>query len=82
MEESVILATPALIVMFGIALALSVAGLLMRTGYVLPLVSAAISVAAVTYSLLLGAGMQEVLIVVLVFFAVHLISFTKGRKDK
>lgn len=82
MEDSVILVTPLLLILFGAALVLALAGSIGRTGYVLPAISAAVSVAAVTVSLLYGADMREVLVMILVLLAVHLPAFTSGRKDK
>ena len=82
MEDSVIFNTPILLILFGVSLAFGVAGLLKRTGYLLPALSSAVAAAACIYSLLLGADMREVLVFVLALLAVNLTAFTAGRKDK
>ena len=79
--ESVILGTPFLCVIFGVALALCVFGIVRRAGYVVRIIAAAVFVAAFTYALLLGATMREVLIVTLVFLAVNMSGFAKGGKQ-
>lgn len=80
MTESVLL-TPFVLVGFGVALFLC---LFERSrpvpGAVLPLLSAAVAVATLIYAFLHGASLQEVLLVLLIFFAIHLSAFA-GRGD-
>ena len=82
MEDSVIFNTPALLILFGAALVLAAAGLIKRTGYILPALSAAVAAAASTYALLLGAEMREVLVFILLLLAIHLTAFASGRQKK
>ena len=76
--ESVILETPLLLVGYGIAFALCVFGIFKRAGYAVHIVSAAIFIAAFTFTLLLGAGMQEALIVTLIFLSLNMTGYVRG----
>lgn len=78
--ESVILQTPLLIVGFGIAIALCVFGIVRRSGYAVHIVSAAVFAVTFTIALLMGAGMQEVLIVTLVFLLLNMTGYVRGGK--
>ena len=78
--DRVILQTPLLLIGFGKALALSVLGIVKRAGYVLHIAAAAVFVAMFALSLLWGAGMQEVLIVTLVFLALSMTGYAGGDK--
>ncbi len=82
MEDSVIFNTPVLLILFGAAVVLAAAGLIKRTGYLLPIASAAVAAAACIYSLLLGAELREVLVFILLLLAMYLTAFTSGRQNK
>ena len=60
MSESVILSSPLLLVLYGIALGLTVYDNLKKTGMILPVLSAFIAVGASVYALLSGASLYEV----------------------
>ena len=71
----IILNTPILIILYGIAFFFCVYDLIKKaTGYVFPLLSAGIFVCASVYAFLLGAGFAEVAAVALLFLLLHLIS--------
>lgn len=82
MEDSVIFNTPALLILFGAAVVLAAAGLIKRTGYLLPIASAVVAASACSYSLLLGAELREVLVFVLLLLAMYLTAFASGRQNK
>ena len=78
--ESIIIHSPLLLILYGVALALNIVALKIKaTGYVLPLLSAAIVAGASAFALLLGAQLLEILAVVLVFLIVNL--FGIGRRQ-
>lgn len=69
MGESIILSTPLLWVIFGIALALCIYDKMTRdTGGMLTAASAVLAVIGCAVALILGAGTGEVIIMLLVFF--------------
>lgn len=84
MDKSVIFNSPILLIGLAIALVLFVACFINKSGgYVLSFIAAAVVIATLTYALLLGASMQEVLIFALVFFLISLTGFKKNvDKDK
>lgn len=81
MEGSVII-SPVFLLGTGLALLFCLFDLRQKaSGYLFSVLSAFIEAGMVAYALLKGAPMQEVLIVVLVFFALHLTVFVrKGGK--
>lgn len=81
MSESVLLNTPLGLALFVVAALLNVFDIKYRaSGYVFGLVAAVLFTAGLTYSLLMGVTMQEVLIVALIFFALNLNSFKEGER--
>lgn len=80
MEQSVIFNSPILLLGLAVSLVLFVVCFINKSGgYVLSIISAAVAVATLTYALLLGAAMQEVLIAALIFFLISLTGFKKKR---
>ena len=81
MENLVIFVNPLLLCLYGLALALVLFELFSKTtGYVLPLIALAIVIGTTIYALLLGAGLFEVIIILLVFLLINL--FGARRKKK
>ena len=73
MAESVILTTPLLWLLYGIALTLCLYDKSQRaTGGIFTAVSAVLTIVACAVSLILGAGMSEVITVLLVFLLLGL----------
>lgn len=73
MGESTILNTPVLLLLFGAALFLCLFDKFRRdTKGWFSVLSAALTVVSAAYSLILGAGMEEVLTVLLVFLCLNL----------
>ena len=80
MSESVIFNTPILIVLYGIALAVTLFAKLNRTGAVLTWAGAFMVAGASALSLIMGAGLTETAAVVCLFLAIHLIRPKGGTK--
>ena len=80
MNESVILGNPLLLVLYGLALAISVYDKWKPTGIILPVLSALIVVGTSAYAILLGASLFETAAAVMVFLFVQLIGL--GRDEK
>ena len=73
MENLVIFNSPILLCLYGLALALALFELFSKTtGYILPIISFAIVVGATIYGLLLGAGLFEVIIILLIFLLLNM----------
>ena len=73
MENLVILNTPLLLVLYGLALVLVLFELFSKlTGYVLPIIAFVIVVGTTIYALLLGAQLLEVAIFVTIFLLINL----------
>ena len=73
MDNLVILNSPLLLILYGVALAMVIFELITKTtGYVLPLIAFAIVIGATIYALLIGAGLFEVAIVILVFLLLNM----------
>lgn len=73
MGESVILSTPVLLLIFGLALGLNLFDCHYRAGMgVLTLISALVAVGGCAYAFLLGAGMGEVITALLLFLCLNL----------
>lgn len=80
--ESIIFASPVLLIMYGVAILICIFDLIKRaSGYVFPILSAAIFVGATVYAFLLGASYEEVGIVILVFLALNLVSYMRHKGD-
>lgn len=81
--ESVIFSSPLLLVLYGVAILMCIFDLIKRdSGYIFPMLSAAIFVGTTIYALLLGAGYAEISIVILVFLALNLSVFFVHREGK
>ena len=80
MSESVILQTPILIVLYSIALALTLFEKLTGKGAFLPWAAAILVAGTSAYSVLLGAGLRETAAVVVLFVIISLIR-PKGEKQ-
>lgn len=73
MSESVIFNSPLIVVCYGIALALSLIGLIYKDmGRVLAVVSAIAVVGTTVYALLLGAALSEAAIIIIIFLLIEL----------
>ena len=78
--ESVIFSSTLLLILYGIALILCIFDLIKHaSGYVFPILSAMIFVGATIYALILGAGYDEVGIVVIVFLLLNLCSYARHK---
>lgn len=72
MSEIIILNSPLLLLLYGLALALNLFDLVKKTGMVLPVLSACLVVGTSAYALLLGAGLYEVATVIIAFLLLNL----------
>ena len=73
MDNFVVFNHPLILVLYGIALALALFELFSKlTGYVLPIISFAIVVGASIYGLLIGAGLLEIAIYLVIFLLINL----------
>ena len=73
MDNFVVFNHPLILVLYGIALALALFELFSKlTGYVLPIISFAIVVGASIYGLLVGAGLLEIAIYLVIFLLINL----------
>ena len=72
MSEIVILNSPLLLLLYGLALAVNIFDLVKKTGGILPVLSACLVVGTSAYALLLGAGFYEVATVILAFLLLNL----------
>ena len=79
MSESVIFNSPILLVLYGISLALVLFNMKNRTGAVLTYVSAALTIGASAYALLLGASLWETAIVMVVFLLINVIKVGESK---
>ncbi len=81
--NSVILDSPILLALYCAALLLCVADIFKHVfGYALQIVAAAVFVAATAYALLLGASLNELGAVSLLFLGVNLVSFVRHGGGK
>ena len=81
MEQSVILTSPLLLCLYGLALALVIIELVHKaTGFVLPLLGFVVVVAATTYAVLLGASLYEAAIPVMGFLLLSLLGIRRKRE--
>jgi len=79
--DSVIFNSPLLLVLYGIALALALIELKIKaTGYVMPIISFAIAVGTSIYAILLGAGLFEIAIPLVILLLLNL--FGARRKTE
>lgn len=84
LSEMIILNSPFLLICFGVALFFCIIDVVLknRNSTIFFAICIIVSASACIYSLLAGASMQEVLIVILIFFAIDLLSFSGiGRGD-
>ncbi len=80
--ESVILSSPFLCVLYGLALLLGLIGLRKKKGMVLSFLSVVLCLSTTFYALIRGATFQEVAIVLLIFLSVNLITIFIERGSK
>jgi len=81
--ELVLLENPILLVFFGIAIVLCAVDIVHKAGYAFRIASGVVFVASLVYAILLGASLEEILLVTLVMFALNLTAFvTGGGRDK
>ena len=80
MSESVIIHTPLLLILYGLALALNLFDLVKRTGFLLPVLSAFIAVGASALALLYGASLYETGTVLLIFILINLKPLREEKK--
>lgn len=80
--DSVIFSSTPLLVLYGAAILLCIFDLIKRaSGYVFPVISAVIFTGTTIYALILGAGYEELGIVVLVFLLLNLGAYMKNKGD-
>ena len=83
MADSIIFNSPFILVCFCLALFFCVYDLIKHSsGYIFPLISIVIAVLTIIYSLLIGAAMQEILIMVLIFFVINMTAFVRKGESK
>lgn len=72
-----------LIVLYGVALLICIFDLIKRaSGYVFPILSAAIFIGATVYAFLLKASYEEIGLIVLVFLTLNLSAYLRHKGDK
>lgn len=80
MTDSLLLNSPLILICYGIALFLCVFELFKRSsGYVIPIISACVSIATTAYALVAGISATEAIIVILIFLILHLTVFSGKR---
>ena len=72
MSESVIFNSSLILMLYGLALAIDLIGLIKKTGLFLPVLSGFIVVGTTAYALLNGAGLYEAAFVILIFLLINL----------
>ena len=72
MSESVIFQSPLFLLIYGIALAVNLLGLTKKAGFVWLILSALLVIAASAFALLAGAGLYEIVTVLLIFLLINL----------
>ena len=77
MSESVILSSPLLLILYGLALAVNLFDIVKKTGFFLPVLSAFLTVGTTAYALILGAEPGEAATVLMVFLLLNL-RYVKG----
>ena len=82
MADSVIFNSPLLILGFAAALALCLFSLAKKAGFAATLFSVLIFIFTAAYALLLGAPLEEVGLVAILFFCVNLLAAWRGRRNK
>ncbi len=81
--ESIIFSTPLLLILYGVALFLSIFDLFRRaSGYLFSILSALLFTGATCYALLLGASYEEAGLVTLVFLALHLAAHARSGGNR
>ena len=81
MTDSVILNSPIILILYGVALVILIVGLIWRkTGFIMPVLSAALAVCASAYAVISGAALFEVATVIMIFLAVNLFTVDWRRK--
>lgn len=77
MEGSIILNSPVVLLILGVALLLGIASVFVeRPGILLPFLSAVIFIAGLVLSFFLGADIKELIIVLLIFTGVWLLPYS------
>ncbi len=78
--ESVILGSSLLVVLYGIAMLICIFDIFkFASGYVFPLISALIFAGTTAYAVIIGASLEEIGAVTLVFLALNLVAFIRNR---
>ena len=72
MSESVILQSPLFLLIYGLALAVNLFGLMKKAGFVWLILSALLVITASAFALLAGAGLYEIVTVLLIFLLINL----------
>lgn len=80
MSESVILVSPLLIALYGLALVLTLVEKRLRTGSVLPWVAAILVMVTAGLSLVMGASLRETAAVIVLFIIVNLTGLKEGKR--
>ena len=80
MSESVILVSPLLIALYGVALALTLIEKRLRTGAVLPWAAAILVMVTAGLSLVMGASLKETAAVIVLFIIVNLTGLKEGKR--
>ena len=79
MSESVILVSPLLIALYGLALVLTLIEKRLRTGSVLPWAAAILVMVTAGLSLVMGASLRETAAVIVLFIIVNLTGLKEGK---
>lgn len=80
MSESVILVSPLLIALYGLALVLTLVEKRLRTGGVLPWAAAILVMVTAGLSLVMGASLRETAAVIVLFIIVNLTGLKEGKR--
>lgn len=80
MSESVIFSSPILLILYGVALVITLFERRKRTGAVLPWVAAILVMGTSGLAVVMGASLLETAAVIVVFIIVHLIRPKEGNE--
>ncbi|MBQ7226814.1 MAG: hypothetical protein IJX05_00255 [Clostridia bacterium] len=82
MANSVILNSPIILVLLGVAVLLSVFNAVKRPKtFIIALIALVLVVVAITYAIIMKASLQEVIIVLLLFVVLNLFGFKKEERE-
>lgn len=79
MSESVIFGSPILMVLYGLALAVTIFEKVKRTGAVLPWIAAIIVMVTSGLAIVMGASLQETAAVIVLFIIVNLMKLKEEK---